>query len=470
MLCDCPKQGTEPAHFSVYMRDLALFGFLAFILVKIWKAPYIGALAWVLFGVMNPHRLAWGPAFSFPFAQLIALALLTAILLSKDHKEVKGGAPAVVMAIFLAWCAMTTVVAFQSDAALDYFIRVTKTFVMTWVIMVVLNTRRHVDLLILTLVIGIGFYGVKGGLFVLATGGNHMVNGPPGGAIEGNNSLAVGLVSTIPLIFYLMTQAKSRWLRRACIVAMVLCAISILGSFSRGALLAIFGMGAMLWLRGSHKTPLLVAAVAFVLIAIPLMPERWTAKMQTIETYQEDNSAMYRLQTWETAYNIAKERFPLGGGFEWFSAAASLRYSPNPTLVMSPHSIYFEVLGTQGFIGLALYLLFWLLVWRQCSRLRKAGKENPELQWARTLGSMVQVSIVGYMLGGAFLNLAFWEFCFYLYAAVAVAGYVVQHTGPAVAATAEGSSGSPQNPSPARVAGTRTAQPGDRGGAGPRAT
>lgn len=408
------------------MRDLALFAFLAFVLLRIWKDPYIGALAWVLVGVMNPHRLAWGPAFSFPFAQVIALALLAALLVYKGPKEMKGGAPAVVMAIFLAWCVVTTLTAFQRDAAIDYFERVAKTFVMTWVILLVMTTRRHVELLVWTLVLGIGFYGVKGGLFVLATGGVHMVNGPPGGVIEGNNSLAVGLVATIPMMFYLMTQTRKRLLRWALSGAIALCAISVLGSFSRGALLAILSMGAVLWVRGPHKLVVGVVAAAFIFVAIPFMPDHWTSRMDSIQTYEQDNSAMFRLQAWETAYNIAKDRFPLAGGFDWFSPAASQRYSPNPNLVMSPHSIFFEVLGTQGFVGLALYLLFWFLVWQQCAWLRRQGRLHPGVAWARTLGSMVQVSIVGYMVGGAFLNLAFWEFCFYLFAAVAAGKYAVR--------------------------------------------
>jgi len=93
--------------------------------------------------------------------------------------------------------------------------------------------------------------------------------------------------------------------------------------------------------------------------------------------------------------------------------------------VMVPHSIYFEVLGTQGFIGLGLYLLFWCLVWWQCGWLRTRAKGVEELQWAHTLGSMVQVGMIGYAVGGAFLNIAFWEFPFYLFAAVATARHAV---------------------------------------------
>jgi probable O-glycosylation ligase (exosortase A-associated) len=433
------------------IRDLFLFALLAFVLIRTPKAPYIGALGWVLFGVMNPHKLSYGAAFGFPFAQAIAIVLLLSLLVWRGHREMKGGAPGVALAALLLWCCITTPFSINLDASVDYLTRVLKTFIMTGVIMLAMHTRRHVDLLIWTLVLGVGFYGVKGGLFVLATGGNYMVNGPPGGVIEGNNALAVGLVATIPLMYYLSTQAQQRWVKRGLIGAMLLASISVLGSYSRGALLAIIAMGALFWLRGRNKFAILSVALVFVLIAIPMMPEQWMARMETTKTYDTDSSAMGRITAWETAYRIAVDRAPIGGGFEWQGFATSMKYSPDPTLVLVPHSIYFEVLGTQGFVGLALYLLFWLLVWWQCMWLRKMGAVHAEYAWARTLGSMVQVSLIGYAVGGAFLNLAFWEFCYYLYAAVAVACYVVKRD---LAASSASASSAPQAPKSTAMAST----------------
>jgi O-antigen ligase len=90
------------------------------------------------------------------------------------------------------------------------------------------------------------------------------------------------------------------------------------------------------------------------------------------------------------------------------------------------HNIYFQVLGSQGFGGLALFLLFWMLVWRQCSWIRRQTRGHPDLRWAFTLASMTQVSLAGYAVGGAFLDLAFWDLPYYLYAAAAVTQYIVR--------------------------------------------
>jgi putative inorganic carbon (hco3(-)) transporter len=407
------------------MRDLFLFAALAVLVVKVLREPYIGALAWVVFGVMNPHRLAWGAAFNFPFALTIALLTLTGMILTRQWGTWKGGSATAVLILLLLWCCITTVFAVVPNEAADYLVRVTKIVFMTAVLLLLLNTKRHVLLLVWALALSLGFYGIKGGVFVLATGGNFHVNGPDGSVMEGNNSLAVGLVMIIPLLVFLHQQVVSKWIRLALLFAIAMCAMSVLGSYSRGALLAVLAMGLMLWVRGKQKILIAIGAVAFVLIAIPAMPEQWTARMNTIETYEEDVSAQGRLIGWETAYNIAKDRFPVGGGFEWQAPAQSARYSPDPTLVIVPHSIYFEVLGTQGFIGLGLYLLFWLLVWLQCSSLRRVSRGRSDLAWAFSLGSMVQVGLVGFAVGGAFLNLAFWDLPYYLFSAVATAGYVV---------------------------------------------
>src|SRR3954464_4712969 len=139
-------------------------------------------------------------------------------------------------------------------------------------------------------------------------------------------------------------------------------------------------------------------------MAIPAMPESWTARMHTIETYEQDSSAMGRIIAWETAYNIAKDRFPIAGGLEWQSPETSQKYSPMPSLELVAHSIYFQVMGSEGFIGLVFFLIFWVLVWRQCGWIRRKTRDHPELRWAFSLASMCQASLVGYAVGGAFLD------------------------------------------------------------------
>lgn len=407
------------------LRDLALFAFLAVLVVATFRRPVYGVLGWVLFALLNPHRHAWGAAFSFPFSQYIALATLVSVLVTKDHRELKGGLPAFFLLVILLWASLNAFFGFVPERAWEYVDRVVKGFMFVWLALLLMHTRQHVMWLIGTIVASLGFYGVKGGIFTLSTGGSFRVGGPAGSMIAGNNELAVALVVTIPLLYFVYQQLTRRLYRRALIVAIGLCALAAIGSHSRGALLALVGMSGVLWLRSQHKGLMGAGIIALVFVAIPFMPANWTERMNTIKTYEEDASANFRLIAWETAYNIAKDRFPLGGGLEYESPEVSARYSPNPQLVMVPHSIYFQTMGGLGFIGLGLLLMFWLLVWGQCAWLRRHCR-SPGTLWAGQLGSMVQVSLVGYAIGGAFLNLAFWDGVYYLYAAIGIAVYAAR--------------------------------------------
>lgn len=421
------------------LRDLLLFSAMVVLVPMILAHPYIGVLAWVVLGVMSPHRLTWGAAYDFQFSFVVAILTVLGFLITRDTRTIKGGAALGVLVVFGLWVSLTTFsFSFHQQDAIDYWWdRVVKTFVMTAIALLVLHTKRHVELLVWMLVGSLGYYGFKGGIFTLIGGGEYKVFGPPGSMIEDNNALAVGIVMVIPLMWHLYQQSRHKWLRIGIAAAAGLCAVSVLGSWSRGALLAIFAMSCLLWIRSERKLPFFVGALLITLIAIPAMPAKWFDRMHTIETYEEDKSANSRLNTWETAFNIAKDKFPVGGGLSYNSEATSAKYSPDPGESAVAHSIYFQVLGSQGFVGLAIFLIFWAIVWLDCAWIRRNSRHYPDLQWAFSLGSMSQVALFGYLVGGAFLELAFWDVPYYLAVVVCVTRYAVTRE---LALTASGDS------------------------------
>jgi probable O-glycosylation ligase (exosortase A-associated) len=390
--------------------------------------PYIGALLWVVFGLLNPHRLAFGPAHEFPFAMVIAIFTLLGMILTRDHREIKGGAPAFILAIFILWACITTIFALNPHDAFPMWSRVMKIFAMTYVLMFLLHTKRQLELLLLAIVCSIGFYGVKGGIFTILTGGSGMVLGPSDSLLLSNNHLAVANVMTIPLFAHLFQQVRNKWARMASLACMLLIAAAVLGSYSRGAVLALAAMGLLLWARSSHKVVTIALILTTALVLIPLMPERWDRRMQTIETYEEDGSAMSRINAWKTAWNIAIDR-PLGAGFEYPNPAVIAKYSPQEiSTTPVAHSIYFQVIGEHGFLGLALFLIFWAAVWRESESARRFARDRAHLKWAYSLMSMTQASLVGFAVGGAFINIAFWDMPYYLFALIALTQYVVRRS------------------------------------------
>ena len=190
---------------------------------------------------------------------------------------------------------------------------------------------------------------------------------------------------------------------------MVLSAVAALGTQSRGALIAIVAMAGMLWWRNRNKAVfgVLIAIIGIGIVAF--MPSTWESRMMSITEYEQDGSAMGRINAWWMAWNLAKANF-IGGGFDIYEPAVFQAYAPNPTDVHAAHSIYFQVLGEHGFVGLILFVAIWIAVWRSARRDTPHGRVTiRQTAWVADLGSMCQVSLVGYLVGGMFLSLAYFD-------------------------------------------------------------
>jgi probable O-glycosylation ligase (exosortase A-associated) len=147
--------------------------------------------------------------------------------------------------------------------------------------------------------------------------------------------------------------------------------------------------------------------------------------MYTIDTYETDYSAMGRVNAWRFAANVAMDRPLIGGGFQVFSARWFAVYAPDPNDVHDAHSIYFEVLGEQGFVGLFLFLTLLFLTWRSCKFMIQLARRDDDLSWAADLGRMCQVSLIAYSSAGAFVGLAYFDFYYSIIALVVIAKLIV---------------------------------------------
>jgi probable O-glycosylation ligase (exosortase A-associated) len=420
------------------MRDvlvtLIVFGLLPFV----FKKPYIGALMWVWISVMNPHTQGWGFATTFPFAAIIAGVTMISLLASKEPKSLPLTPVTGIFIVFIVWMNASTILGFYPEESLDQWNKVMKIMLMTLVTLMLIKTKEHVQSLIWVIVISLGYYGIKGGIFTVLGGGQHMVLGPEGTFIGGNNEIALALILTIPLMHYLQTITQDTRIRHGLTIAMLLSALAALGSYSRGALVAIVMMGIFLWLKSRHKVRIGLLLLLAIPPALAFMPEKWAERMDTINTYEEDGSVLGRFNAWWMAYNLAKDRPLFGGGFEIITPDLFYRYAPNPLDLHAAHSIYFQALGEHGFVGLGLYLLLGFLMWRTGSWIIRNTANREDYRWASGLATMLQVSLVGFSVGGAFLSLLYFDVPYYLMCAMVATRLVVEKGLKEVPATIKG--------------------------------
>jgi putative inorganic carbon (HCO3(-)) transporter len=395
------------------VRDIVVTAIVLGALLLVFKHPHYGIWLWGWLSYMNPHMQAWGFAQSMPFAMMTAVVTVTAYMFSKEPKRMPWSAEIVLLVIFLSWVTFTTFFAFFSELAWEQWNKVWRIQLMTLVTAMLLTNRERLHGFVWIIALSLGYYGIKGGIFTIVHGGAFRVQGPIRTFIEGNNEMALALIMTVPLIRYLHLQEKRHWLKLGLAGAMVLTGVAAIGSQSRGALLAGAMMALFLWLKSRSKfvTGIFLAGAVGIIGAV--MPQEWYDRMSTVKTYDEDASALGRINAWHTAFNVAKQRIT-GGGFEMFRPSTFAAYAPEPGRVHDVHSVYFEVMGEHGFIGLGIWLLLAVVAWHTGSRVIRACKNDPERKWAADLAAMTQVSMIGYGAAGAFLGLAYFDYYYHL--------------------------------------------------------
>jgi len=197
------------------MRDVLVTLIVLGSLPYIFKKPWFGMVMWIWISVMNPHSQGWGFARTAPFAAMIAAVTMLSIVFSKEKYKLPLTPVTITFLLFTFWMGVTSVFAIHPDQVSEQWIKVYKIFLMTLVVLVLTTEKKHIMWLVWTVVVSIGFYGVKGGIFTIQSGGNDRVWGPVGTFIHGNNEVALAFVMTIPLMWFLRSITVNKWGRRA---------------------------------------------------------------------------------------------------------------------------------------------------------------------------------------------------------------------------------------------------------------
>ena len=308
------------------VRDILLFALVFGSIPFILRSPIVGIYVWTWLSYMNPHRLTWGAAYDFPFAQLVAILVFVSVAAnSKELRKPIINAVSVIWVLYIIWMCITTAAAIFPDRAWVQLTKILKIQLIIFMTMLLVREKVHIQTLVWITYLSLGFYGLKGGIFSLMTGLQFTIWGPDGSFIEDNNHLAVALLMNLPLGYYLVLICNRWYIKAFLWASLFFTFVSIVASYSRGAMVAIACLLIYTWWGSKYKFRLIIPFILILPIVFMVMPERWHSRMDTLENYEEDASAMGRINAWQYTINVASSRIT-GAGLESWSAQTFARW------------------------------------------------------------------------------------------------------------------------------------------------
>lgn len=368
---------------------------------------------------MNPHRLTFGFAFGLPFAQVVIIAILAGLLVTKERNGLPWSRELFLMAALWATFLLSTIWAMQPEEAWKQFDKVSKVLLTTCLTLPLFRDRRKLYWLLMVIAGSLGFYGLKGGVWAVLSGGSNQVLGPEQSFIEGNTNLGLALNMTLPLLFFLRKETPQKWLRQLLLVSFCFTIIAVLITYSRGALVGMVVVLPLLLLKNKAKfVPLLLAGIC-IPIAMALLPAQWTGRMQTIESYEEDRSALGRIRAWEVSYKLALDRPLLGGGFELFTRDLYAQYLSAEKMETADvgtgaHNIFMQIVAEHGFTGLGLFVALILSTLWSLRKIIRNTKNKEDWHDIHHYAQMIQLSLYGYLSSGMFLSMCYFDLFYHL--------------------------------------------------------
>ena len=398
----------------------------------LWSWTSLAALVTFVYGFMA----------SVPIVQLFAIITLLHLLRGKNDnlRQFTHNKTTILYIIYSIHAIASATVAYDVVTN-NWFICNTflKSLLFCILMPMFFTTRLRIHSFVVLSALAISFYASVEGLKFLNSGGSHHIQGIAN--FGDNNHTALVFVMGLPLMWYLFQYSSNKLARIGFASAIFLTVLAVIATGSRGGLVCMCGISIWIVMKSRRK----IVGAIFVILAgvavVQLAPPSWFNRMDTISTASEsDTSFRGRLAAWKRSSAIALENPVFGGGFHAVQAASifeKFRYqqgllgsvdAPVPNYPAAAHSIYFEVMGDTGFVGLSIFLacLFNTFITRiQIKSLSRLQKNR--FMWASDLSDSIAGCLVAYMIGGAAVSMAYFEMTYTLMMLMAVLKIHIEH-------------------------------------------
>jgi O-antigen ligase len=419
--------------------DLALGGFVMLLLAFGLRRPYVWVLSYLYVDIVSPQKISWFLLAKLPLSLIVFVAAFGGWLLADDKRDSRFTLRQTLLLLLLLYCGATTLAADFPLEAADKWSWVWKALLFALFLPLTLRTRLRIEAALLCMILSAATLTIDGGIKTALGGGGYgelrlFINNNTG-LFEGSIISCVA-IAIIPVIIWLMkhgTVFPPDWRVKVFGLALIFsCLLIPIGTQTRTGLVCIAVL-ALISLRTAKRRFLYLGLMAaLALIAVPFLPQKFTARMSTIENHQADESASTRVAVWKWTWEYVQDH-PFGGGFDAYRGnhlryeTQAVEHDGNTAEVSSNvvedkarayHSSFFEMLGEQGWPGFILWIWLQLSGLWQMERLRRRWKDRTgaDEQWQAPLANALQQAQVVYLVGSLFVGIAYQPFILMLIA------------------------------------------------------
>ncbi len=400
------------------MRSLwLLFVYTSFLGLSV-AAPFVATLGYVWVDTFQPQNVAYIVLNQMPVALIMATVALGSYLVLDRRSPPRLSTETILQLAMAVWVTATLAWAEAPDAAWTKWDWAFKTLLFAAFVPYVIRSRVQIEAFVQTYVFSLAANFIPFGLKTLISGGGY---GSNLGLQQGNSGLSEGgLLSTmclmiVPLAVYLGRHSqlvpRGRLMTLAYWGIGALAIITAIGTYERSALIGLLVLVIYMWTRAKHKIGFGIVAGVIACLVIYTTSSAWNERISSIGNFEQETSAYTRILVWKWTLGYTATH-PLGGGF----AAYLIDRVDIPGVGDEPgftqfgrafHSIYFEVLGEQGYPGLIMFLSTAGLTLLKLRRLSKKAAGHPDLQWVIDLSNALQSGLAVFLTSGAFVGIAF---------------------------------------------------------------
>ncbi|WP_328184829.1 O-antigen ligase family protein [Marinobacter sp. OP 3.4] len=402
------------------MSKFALLFLLTFFGCIMATFFYSSSAAFILYEIvyfLNPDDRWWsasipGISYSF-FASVLMLLMLGIRFRYLSEQSPWKSLPAFRWFILLLiWHYVIYLWAQDQQLHWRFTFDYTKLIVIVLVAYKLVNTPRALDAALWAYIIGATYIGYMATITGRNANGRvegiGMVDAPDG------NFFAAALVPAAALLMYYAWMGNKR-VKLLCVMCGALIANGLVLINSRGSFVGVVvGAGLftlyMIFSRYRRKGQRAMA-VAIVILglagALYVTDDLFWERMQTLEDIEdEDKSGSQRINYWLASIEMSKD-YPLGTGVFGFHTLSSQYLPPEyqgSRGYKSVHSIWFQGLSETGWLGMALFGIALLSLYRTLSTAKKWVLENGDNTAYFQLLAL-QCGFIGYLATASFIDL-----------------------------------------------------------------